>query len=311
VSAPAPFADLSEAVLRAIIAEHGLHVSQISRLRSTGIINSIYALGDEFVLRVPKNEPEALSDTFTESVAAPTAWRAGVRTPRLIVFDETRTLLDVPYSIYERVHGETLGQLEEPAETAHAWVALGRDLAKLHGTVTQCEDPLGRLDIPARMDLQDELEWLASEGVLIPSHTRWLDRWLSRLRPAVFIPITHCFLHDDLQANNVMVTKHSHDYLAMIDWGDAGWGDPALDLAWMDLRAVPFAMKGYREVHPFEGDDTLEARVLWDQIMNCLHQLGKAARQGKCQASYVSDLLRFVCGQTDERFRRWIEQPKT
>jgi hypothetical protein len=53
--------------------------------------------------------------------------------------------------------------------------------------------------------------------------------------------------------------------IELIDWGDAGWGDPALDLCGMDLRAIPLAIKGYREVQAFECDDTLEARVLWDQ----------------------------------------------
>jgi hypothetical protein len=26
--------------------------------------------------------------------------------------------------------------------------------------------------------------------------------------------------------------------IELIDWGDAGWGDPALDLCGMDLRAI-------------------------------------------------------------------------
>jgi aminoglycoside phosphotransferase (APT) family kinase protein len=78
------------------------------------------------------------------------------------------------------------------------------------------------------------LEELESGGVLIRSHARWFSKWLERLAPVALAPVKSRFLHNDLQSSNIMVNAGTHNYLAMIDWGDAGWGDPALELQWME-----------------------------------------------------------------------------
>ena len=63
-----------------------------------------------------KGDIEAL---YREAIAVPAARQAGVRTPALVVFDDTRDLVSVPYVIYERVHGETLAELDlEPLPAA-------------------------------------------------------------------------------------------------------------------------------------------------------------------------------------------------
>lgn len=299
------FPDLSEDQLRAISDRHGLGVERFARLRSTGVINTIYALDEAFVLRVPTSHPAALADTLTESVAAPAAHAAGIRTPRLVVFDASRTIVEVPFTIYERVHGETLSLLQDSADLARAWRGLGKEVARLHASVTSCADPEGYLDKPSRTDPRPDLADLAAHGVLTAAHARWLGQWLDALAPAVLAPVTPRFLHDDLTASNVMVTAGAHDFLAMIDWGDAGWGDPALELRWMPLRAIPIAMEGYRELAVFENDDTVEARVLWDHIVLALDQL-KAARKGQSRAGYLWELFRFVLEGPDRRFSRWF-----
>ena len=52
----------------------------------------------------------------------PAARAAGVRTPALVAFDDSLQLLPVPYAIYERVRGETLGALDlGPEDTPRAW----------------------------------------------------------------------------------------------------------------------------------------------------------------------------------------------
>lgn len=226
---------------------------------STGVVNAVYTLGDDLVLRVPKNMPEALSDTYTESVACPVAYAAGVRTPALVVWDESFDILDVPYTIHERVDGE-------PSELdfdGPVWRHLGRDVARMHAVITECPDPLGRLDDAGREDETRILAW--SRGTELEG---WLARCLDRLRPMIAGPVAEKFLHNDVSNNNVL--HKNGEYAALIDWGDAGWGDPSLEFASLPLVAVMPMLAGYREVSPLD-EVTTEARILWDKLVKIDH----------------------------------------
>ena len=112
-------------------------------LPATGIANRIYAT-DDLVLRVAVEGQEALDDARTESVAAPVARAAGVCVPRMVAFDDSGTVVDRPYSLWERVHGETLCLFApEPRSCPATWRAVGRQLALLHNRVQDCPDPHG------------------------------------------------------------------------------------------------------------------------------------------------------------------------
>src|SRR5688572_20896349 len=106
--------DLPSALVDALLAQHGIH-DPWTPLPATGVANRIYATRS-VVLRVATDDREAVDDARTESVAAPAARAAGIRTPGLIAFDDSRDLLDRPYSLWERVHGETLGLLDLDAD---------------------------------------------------------------------------------------------------------------------------------------------------------------------------------------------------
>ena len=64
-----------------------------------GVFNRIYPLGDDLVLRVPRDHPAFVAAARKESVAVPAAREAGVRTPRMVSFDDTGELLPVPYAL--------------------------------------------------------------------------------------------------------------------------------------------------------------------------------------------------------------------
>jgi aminoglycoside phosphotransferase (APT) family kinase protein len=64
---------------------------------------------------------------------------------------------------------------------------------------------------------------------------------------------------------NVMCSAGG-DLLALIDWGDAGWGDPALEFAQMPIMAVPHAVAGYESEAPGGLGDRAEGRIIWDQL---------------------------------------------
>jgi Ser/Thr protein kinase RdoA (MazF antagonist) len=130
------------ALVDAMFASYGVE-GPWETLPATGLANHVFATR-EVVLRVATDHRDGVCDARTESVAAPVARAAGIRTPRLLAFDDTRALVDRPFSLWERVRGETLGlaNLSESA-TARAWHSVGRELGRLHLSVRACPDPNG------------------------------------------------------------------------------------------------------------------------------------------------------------------------
>jgi Ser/Thr protein kinase RdoA (MazF antagonist) len=129
---------------------------------------------------------------------------------------------------------------------------------------------------------------------------------LEVLAPAALAQVPERFLHGDVQATNVMVRPASREYLALIDWGGAGWGDPAHDLAGFPLRAVPWVLAGYREVAP-KADKTMEARLLWRHLQLALFLLQRPPQPGRSWAerpvAMLLEILRFFLGDLGERWR--------
>ncbi|MDQ5828234.1 MAG: phosphotransferase, partial [Chloroflexota bacterium] len=151
---------MSAETLEAIGERHNLRAEVISPLKDVGIFNAIYLVGSEYVLRVPRDAPPFVAAIRKESVAVPTALAAGVRTPALVAFDDSLELLPVPYAIYERVHGDTLGVLDfGPEVTPRVWHEVGRDLARLHDGVDEY-GPVAGLEcepLPDPRPMPDEL----------------------------------------------------------------------------------------------------------------------------------------------------------
>jgi aminoglycoside phosphotransferase (APT) family kinase protein len=273
----APFLELADEQLRAIADCHGIAVGaeEVHRLDSMGIVHSIYALGDDLVIRVPKLHPGALADAYTGSVAAPAAVSAGVSTPRLVVFDESLDIVPVPYSIFERVHAEPLSvRLDaDPLKYRSIWHELGREIATLHANVTTVPDPHGYLEQHHRIHDPDRLvAELERDGYLGNEAAPWVRDVLERLRSSIRPPdVYRRFIHGDVTATNVLVRDDT--FQSIIDWDDGGWGDPAMDLVSLPLRVVDAALAGYRSVMPLDGDDTAEQRILWDKLIGALQRL--------------------------------------
>ena len=262
-----------------ILERHGIP-GPWSTLQSTGVANRIYATRD-VVLRVATDHPEAVSDARTESVAAPVVSAAGVPAPRLLAFDDSRTLIDRPYSLWERVHGETLGVFApDPQSAAPVWREVGRQLARLHTRVRTCLDPDDWLDRPERsLDLVETLDAAQSTDLIGRREATELRTWIVDLRAAIQQATPSCFLHNDVHAMNLMCT-HDRELLAIIDWGDAGWGDPVLELSEVPLAAVGFVLDGYRAEAPALLGDRPEARIIWDKIASLLDGLSKPGGPG-------------------------------
>jgi aminoglycoside phosphotransferase (APT) family kinase protein len=272
---------LSDEMLHEVAARHGLRVATVARMPEVGIINAIYLLGDECVLRVPRDHPDHVRQLRNELAAIPAAREAGVRTPGLLAVDELCDLVPVPYAIVERVHGATLGLLDrDPGDTIAAWRELGRDLARLHSGVART-GPAGELRVAETLpDPRVAVEERARDGWFTTLEARWIAAWLDRLAPAALTPVPERFLHLDVQATNLIVDPATLEYRALLDWGCAGWGDPAWDCFGLPLRAIPHVLAGHRNVAPLDADDTAEARILWRHLQFSLYVLPRGATPG-------------------------------
>jgi len=295
-----PHTDASIEALRAVASRHGIPPDTVTRLPDTGIFNAIYLLGDEHILRVPRRHPAHYQALYNESVAVPLARSLGVRTPALLIYDDSRDLLPVPYTIYDRVHGETLGLLGlEPDATPEVWRELGRDLARLHGGGNRQGRGANLDERETLPDPRELAEALASGGWVTGSEVAWLTRWLDRIAPAALMPVELRLSHGDTQATNVMVHPDSIQYVAVIDWGSAGWGDPAWDFAGVPLRAVPSLLEGHRQIANLEADEMMEARILWRQVQLALFTAPRGPQPDHSWAerplTMLIEIARFFC----------------
>ena len=241
-------------------------------LTATGLANRIYATKD-VVIRVAREHDEALRDARTDSIAAPVAYAAGIQTPHMLVFDESGEFYDRPYSIWERVHGKTLGHISsDPRSMPNTWRQVGQQMAQLHVNVKPFEDTKNYLHEPTReLNLDSLLDRLFATGHFSQVLAKEVSTLIAELHPAVHEASNTCFLHSDVKDMNIMCT-HDDEFLALIDWGDAGWGDPTFDFRQIPLMAIPIVLEGYRKVAPNLLGNTLNERIIWDKLHAALEE---------------------------------------
>ncbi|WP_160329938.1 phosphotransferase family protein [Deinococcus grandis] len=266
--------DLTPAELSAFAQQFSLD-GLLTRLPSVGIVNRVYRArraGQDVVLRVPLPGDEA--DALTESVAVPAAVRAGIPTPELLVFDDSRAVVDAPVSVYAFAPGgslDGLGWAHGDPRLSRAWREAGRALAALHAGVEGAPDPHGHLKSITPPDPARTRARVLTGERLGTAEADWATGLTARLLSENPPPARLAFLHDDLHAGNLMVTDDGA-VSALIDWGDAGWGDPALDLSYAGPLAVPDLLAGYHEATG-TADDALTLRVLAYTLDNATRYL--------------------------------------
>jgi aminoglycoside phosphotransferase len=124
--------------------------------------------------------------------------------------------------------GSPLGRLGEPSTASPAaWAAAGAAVRTLH------DAPLppwrSRRRTESAPDLDRECEWLVNNGVL-PADLVTRNRQVAE---AALRPWTPAFTHGDLQVDHVFV--NDDEITGVLDWSEAGQGDPLYDLATLTL----------------------------------------------------------------------------
>jgi len=120
--------------------------------------------------------------------------------------------------------GSALGRLGAPSTASDAaWVAAGAAVRRLHDAPPPPWSGRGPEGFEA--DLERECAWLVADDVVpaaVVAHNR-------ALAEAVHRPYSPAFTHGDLQLDHVFVD--GDEVVGVLDWSEAGRGDPLFDLA--------------------------------------------------------------------------------
>jgi aminoglycoside phosphotransferase (APT) family kinase protein len=170
-------------------------------------------VGDVF-LKVDAEQGRA--DVEVEAMA-----RAPVPTPEVL-------WREPPVLALAALRGTELGRLGEPSTaSAAAWAAAGAAVRTLHDAPLPPWPSSRRDESAAHLDA--ECERLVANGVLpadLVAHNR-------KVAEAAFRPYAPAFTHGDLQITHVFVD--GDEVTGVLDWSEAGQGDPLYDLAILTL----------------------------------------------------------------------------
>ncbi|MEV0738154.1 phosphotransferase [Streptomyces sp. NPDC050549] len=127
--------------------------------------------------------------------------------------------------------GTTVGRLGGPSTgSPAAWAAAGAAIRKLHDApLPPRTGGAGRSVAELAAELDDECASLVTNG-LLPAGLVTRNR---RVAEAALRPWTAAFTHGDLQIAHVFVD--GDEVTGIIDWSEAGRGDPLYDLATFTL----------------------------------------------------------------------------
>lgn len=268
--------DSMEDRFRAIAKHYGVPWSDVAFPPTQGDVNVAAFLGRGLVVRIPR-DPSREPDLAKESEVIPVARSAGVTTPAVVEYDASRTLIDVPYMVAERVHAEELGRHQgNPPPSIYR--EIGSELARLHTVRMSTHGPIPGVSEPWNFDPDPLMNDLVRAGEIGADQGTWLRSWLSLLSTR-FSPVEPVLLHADVSPPNVLISGSK--LIALLDWGRADWGDPERDFAYLPIGVLPLVIEGYRAASSSSSHvvaDSLEARALWYQIFWALARLRKPPR---------------------------------
>ncbi len=301
--------------LARIAGQFGVEPSGIRQLPA-GEANHAWLLGDELVLRIPRDSGPLADDLRKERVVIPIARGAGVRTPEIVAFEEHPAGLGVPYMVLRRVSGADIERLTLPATASEAiYREVGRQLAVLHNATVNERVASSLIPVDTgRHDPRLLLPPIVRDGGLDGETAEWLRSWFDRLAPFVPDDPPVVLIHGDIAPRNLMVDPASGEFRAVIDWGDAALAEPAMDFAKLPLAMLPATLEGYLGHDDWSGDDlrSWQARAFryhlhWAvaAIDRRVPETGSPRPPGPAMARLLV-VLRFLADTTDDRWRwRW------
>lgn len=289
------------------LGHHRLPRGQLEPVFGQAVVNWVFFVGDSHVIRISKPDIDD-GDAYTERVAVPAVRAAGIETPELLVFDDSRRIIDSVVTVYPRVPGVALGRIEvDQGELERVYRRLGAEVARIQLLVREVPDPEGRLDPDKTTDGRRELREARGDGHIDALTEDWLADWLDRLEPAFDKKPAKVFAHQDLHAFNTIVTENPLELQCVIDWGDAGWADPTTDFTTVPIWAVPWMLEGY-EAAGGTLDSGFIGRILWESAGALFHFRDHPGVEpwAPRNLSFWANQARLFRMDLDDRWRPWL-----
>lgn len=291
--------------INVVAARYGVPPEDIIPVPQQGQVNLTVCLGRDLVLRIPRTDA-AEKRLAKEAAVIPLVHDAGVPTSRLIAYDASRSVVDVPYIVLERLHGPTLAEFGyDPDLNSRDHTRLGEVLAVLHRLRREEVGPVPGVPEPFTFSPDRLIKHLCDAGELGTAQGRWLLDWFDFLAVNGALRTETVLLHGDVIPSNLIVDRTGR-VNALLDWGCAEWGHAVRDFVDLPIRALPRLLSGYRSALRHgslgEGDVSLEAGALWYQLFWALTRLrgqpstSEARNWATPRHARLLEILRFLAG---------------
>jgi len=203
----------------------------------------------------------------------------GLRVPSPRLFDDSGTILDHPYAVFDYVDGSPKVSTSDPAATGRSFAT---ELASVHHVDGSASDVAG---LPRRTErVGRELSAPPGDG---GDRDDGLLRELLRTRWPPPEPDRRVLLHGDFWAGNLL--WRDDEIVAVIDWEEAATGDPLTDVATTRLDLLwafgPASMTAFTDHYLSLTSVDPAALPLWD--------LAAAIRPAGAFSAWVADWADF------------------
>ena len=238
--------EINDDIVRRLIVEQFPQFASfpIHKVHSTGTVNAVYRLGEEYCVRLPRLDwaGKSLNNEWTVLSAISSSITLAV--PQVIEKGEPNAEYPLDWGIYRWIQGDVYGSV--PVDELEATEVLVRFIIELRKVKTLGNAPkAGRKPL---LDLDEITINAITECKNDIDRQRTLRIWyeLITVKPWDGIPV---WIHADLLKPNLLVNDGKLS--GVIDFGSAGIGDPAFDVipAWTVLSSD-------------------EARVLFRRLLN-------------------------------------------
>lgn len=230
-----------------------------------------YVTDDNWVLRFPKRQSVVRQLEREAAVLGVIADRLPLPVPRFELSGRPGPAFPYPFVGYRKLPGRPIIELPTlwlaPDEELDAARVLGAFLTELHG-VSLDELPS---DLPKEMpDSPEHAEESARtfDGFRTahPEMARRIVEWQRGLSPAQLTDSRPVLVHNDLQAEHLLMSESTRRLTGVIDWGDVATGSAACDFvglyAWLGRAFAKRVLTHYRGPVAPADLDWMRSRVV-------------------------------------------------